>query len=66
MRTLWDFGSLLSVVPKNMMDAETFEIIIQITTVSLLFIIIIIIFLMLKCTRLRALGSEIFYLFQNR
>lgn len=44
MRALWAFGSVLSVVLKNMMDTETFEIIIQITIVSLLFIIIIIIF----------------------
>lgn len=53
------------VVLKDMMGAETFEIIIQITAVPLLFTVIII-FLMLKCTRLRALGSEIFDLFQNR
>lgn len=33
MRALWAFGSVLSVVPKNMMDTENFEIIIQITTV---------------------------------
>lgn len=56
---------VLSIVLKNMMGAETFEIIIQITAVPLLFVVIIF-FLMLKCTRLRALGSEIFYLFQNR
>lgn len=56
---------VLSVMLKNMMGAETFEIIIQITAVTLLSVVIIF-FLMLKCTRLRALGSEIFYLFQNR
>lgn len=41
---LWAFGSVLSVVLKNMMSTETFEVVIQITTVSLLFVIIIIIF----------------------
>lgn len=41
---LWAFGSVLSVVLKNMMSAETFEVVIQITTVSLLFMIIITIF----------------------
>lgn len=35
---------MLSVVLKNMMSTETFEVVIQITTVSLLFVIIIIIF----------------------
>lgn len=42
--SLWAFGSVLSVVLKNMMSTETFEVVIQITTVSLLFVIIIIIF----------------------
>lgn len=42
--SLWAFGSVLSVVLKNMMSTETFEVVIQITTVSLLFMIIIIIF----------------------
>lgn len=55
---------MLFVVLKNMMGAETFEIIIQITAVPPLFVVTI--FFMLKCTRLRALGSEISYLFQNR
>lgn len=42
-RTLRAFGSVWSVVLKHMMGTKTFEIIIQITAVSLLFVFVIII-----------------------
>lgn len=45
---------------KNMMATETLESTIQ-THCSLLLLV-----LTLKCTRLRAIGSEVFYLLQNR